>query len=149
MQQYAEFQSVAARVDEENLIESLDKLLRDIKPLPKFQKGFVNLMSIHKSKGLQAETVFVNALVDGVLPNKARGVDTLEAQRRLLFVGMTRALRSLYLISPVEWDGKSSINWINRSSIMLSKRRSGTGRHQVSWQRCWKPALPNPHQTLH
>src|SRR5439155_4905967 len=106
VQQYAEFQSVAARVDEENLIESLDKLLRDIKPLPKFQKGFVNLMSIHKSKGLQAETVFVNALVDGVLPNKARGVDTLEAQSRLLFVGMTRALRSLYLISPVEWDGK-------------------------------------------
>ena len=128
MQQYAEFQSVAARVDEENLIESLDKLLRDIKPLPKFQKGFVNLMSIHKSKGLQAETVFVNALVDGVLPNKARGVDTLEAQRRLLFVGMRRALRSLYLISPVEWDGKY-VNKLDKSQFNYAfKKKKWNGK---------------------
>lgn len=62
-------------------------------------------MSIHKSKGLQAEAVFVNGLVDGVLPNKAKGIDTIEAQRRLLFVGVTRALRALYLLSSVEWDG--------------------------------------------
>jgi len=45
-------------------------------------------------------------LVDGVMPNKIKGLDTIEAQRRLLFVGMTRAKYCLYIISPVEWDGK-------------------------------------------
>jgi superfamily I DNA/RNA helicase len=106
VQEYPQFSEIANRIEENNLSESLDGLLRNINPSQTFQKGFINVMSIHKSKGLQAETVFVNGMVDGVLPNNAKGVDTIEAQRRLLFVGMTRALRSLYLLSSVEWDGR-------------------------------------------
>jgi hypothetical protein len=45
-------------------------------------------------------------LVSGILPNEARGLDTIEAQRRLLFVGMTRALKELHMVSTVEWQGK-------------------------------------------
>ena len=70
-----------------------------------FEKGKVNFMSIHKSKGLEAEYVIINGLVSGILPNETRGQDTIEAQRRLLFVGMTRALKELYLVSTVEWEG--------------------------------------------
>ncbi len=71
-----------------------------------FEQGKVNLMSIHKSKGLQADYVFITGLVSGILPNETKGIDTMEAQRRLLYVGMTRTLKSLHLISTVEWDGK-------------------------------------------
>jgi superfamily I DNA/RNA helicase len=63
-------------------------------------------MSIHKSKGLQADYVFIIGLNEGVIPNDIRGIDTIEAQRRLLFVGMTRALKRLFMISTVEWEGK-------------------------------------------
>jgi DNA helicase II / ATP-dependent DNA helicase PcrA len=106
LEEHPEFYKVIERLDENNLAQSLDDLLKSINPSKRFLKGAVNVMSIHKSKGLQAETVFVSGLVDGVLPNNTKGIDTIEAQRRLLFVGMTRAFRSLYLLSSVEWDGK-------------------------------------------
>ena len=73
-----------------------------------FIKGAINLMSIHKSKGLESDYVIINGLVNGILPNETKGIDTLEAQRRLLFVGMTRAIRELYLISTVEWESADS-----------------------------------------
>ena len=46
----------------------------------------VKIMSIHKSKGLQADYVFIVGLVDGILPNGGRGIDSIEAQRRVCLV---------------------------------------------------------------
>ena len=63
-------------------------------------------MSIHKSKGLQAEYIFILGLVSGILPNETYGLDTIEAQRRLLFVGMSRALKELYIISNIYWKAE-------------------------------------------
>jgi len=85
--------------------ESLKAIFKKINPTVEFDRKSVNLMSIHKSKGLQADYVFITGLVDGVLPNKIIGLDTIEYQRRLLFVGMTRCRKNLYLISQVQWDG--------------------------------------------
>ncbi|MDR2784097.1 MAG: UvrD-helicase domain-containing protein [Treponema sp.] len=60
----------------------------------------VRLMTIHASKGLEAEHVFIPALEDGILPFTLYG-DTrdshIEEERRLLYVAMTRAKRGLYL----------------------------------------------------
>ena len=97
---YAE---LVARLDEANLAALADSLLADINPTKDFGRGCVNVMSIHKSKGLEAEVVFIVGLVDGVLPNDSHGIDTIEAQRRLLFVGVTRALGALHLVFWVEW----------------------------------------------
>ena len=58
------------------------------------------------SKGLQADYVFMVGMVEGIIPNALRGLDTIEAQRRLLFVGMSRAKKKLNLLSTVEWEGK-------------------------------------------
>jgi len=57
------------------------------------EKG-VQLMTIHKSKGLEFPVVFVVGLVEGILPTK-RG--DLEEERRIGFVGISRAMRLLYL----------------------------------------------------
>ncbi len=103
---YPEYSDLIGSLDIENLDSSLDSLIKDQNPQKEFNSKSVNIMSIHKSKGLQADIVFINGLVDGVIPNEARGLDTIEAQRRLLFVGLTRACHRLYLISPIEWDGK-------------------------------------------
>ncbi|MDR1072510.1 MAG: UvrD-helicase domain-containing protein, partial [Treponema sp.] len=60
----------------------------------------VRLMTMHASKGLEAEHVFIPALEDGILPFTLYG-DTrdshIEEERRLLYVAMTRAKRGLYL----------------------------------------------------
>ncbi len=63
-----------------------------------------NIMTIHSSKGLQADLVFIVGLVDGIFPRESTGTDTIEAERRLLYVGMTRAKQTLHLISTIEWS---------------------------------------------
>lgn len=104
--QHSEFQEFKEHIDEEDVIDSLNSLERNINPILSFREDSVNIMSIHKSKGLQADYVFIIGLNEGVIPNDIRGIDTIEAQRRLLFVGMTITLKRLFMISTVEWEGK-------------------------------------------
>jgi DNA helicase-2/ATP-dependent DNA helicase PcrA len=60
--------------------------------------GLVTLMTLHNAKGLEYPTVFVCGLEDGVFPH-SRAIDEggLEEERRLFYVGITRAMRGLYL----------------------------------------------------
>lgn len=125
---YPDFIRFKEFIDEENLSESIDELERKIRPVIQFDKQSINLMSVHKSKGLQADYVFIYGLNEGVLPNEIKGLDTMEAQRRLLFVGMTRALKKLFLLSSVEWDGKY-INKVDRNQFKYNyKKKKYYGR---------------------
>jgi DNA helicase-2/ATP-dependent DNA helicase PcrA len=61
--------------------------------------GGVTIASLHAAKGLEWDAVFLPALVDGILPIVyARTPDAVEEERRLLYVGLTRA-RSRLLLS--------------------------------------------------
>ncbi|MFT7839561.1 UvrD-helicase domain-containing protein [Saccharothrix sp. BKS2] len=60
----------------------------------------ISLLTLHASKGLEFPVVFVVGCEDGLLPMRWPGEDDAEAvaeERRLLFVGMTRAQRHLFL----------------------------------------------------
>ena len=55
-------------------------------------------MTLHASKGLEFDTVFIVGCEDGFLPLKKEGFDTdFEEERRLFYVGMTRVKRALFL----------------------------------------------------
>lgn len=59
----------------------------------------VKLMTLHSSKGLEFPVVFLMGLEEGIFPHsRALGNDTeLEEERRLCYVGMTRAREALYM----------------------------------------------------
>ncbi len=84
----------------------------------KEKKDWVNqairLMTLHASKGLEFEAVFIVGLEEGLLPH-ARSLDeeeSLEEERRLCYVGMTRAMNSLFLTFASQrlFYGKTSFN---------------------------------------
>jgi DNA helicase II / ATP-dependent DNA helicase PcrA len=69
-------------------------------------QGGVHLLTLHRAKGLEFEAVFLPRVEEKELPCKAamRSPDQVAEERRLLYVGMTRAKRHLALT----WSGKPS-----------------------------------------
>ena len=59
----------------------------------------VQLMTIHSAKGLEFKTVFLVGMEDGLFPSQQSidDIARLEEERRLCYVGMTRAMQHLYL----------------------------------------------------
>ncbi len=104
----------------------------------------IQVMTIHQSKGLEFDAVFVPSLVEGRLPQSNRSPrfelppavleplvrgreDVIAEERRLLYVAMTRARRRLYLTRAAHYEGGR--RW--RDSRFLAEVRAAGHRTVV------------------
>jgi len=92
--------SYDAAADEPTLTGFLERIAL-VSDADKFDPsvGALSLMTLHTAKGLEFDAVFVVGLEDGLLPHQhsSNSPDELEEERRLLYVGITRAKRHLTL----------------------------------------------------
>ena len=84
------------------------------------QKNSVTLMTLHAAKGLEFPVVFMVGMEDGLFPsNRSMTEADLEEERRLAYVGMTRAMKNLiltYAQSRFSFGGRS---WTSPSRFLL------------------------------
>lgn len=87
--------TVAGFLEQVALVADADQLPADD---PEHQ-GVVTLMTLHTAKGLEFPVVFLTGMEDGVFPHARTFGDNheLEEERRLAYVGITRARQRLYL----------------------------------------------------
>ncbi|MDO8739765.1 ATP-dependent helicase, partial [Candidatus Deferrimicrobium sp.] len=84
---------------EEGLLEFLEKVTLAAEEAGGEESEAVRLMTLHNAKGLEFDVVFLVGLEDGLLPH-SRSVDSpheIEEERRLFYVGLTRAREKVFL----------------------------------------------------
>ncbi|TMC65671.1 MAG: hypothetical protein E6J17_01815, partial [Chloroflexi bacterium] len=99
-----ELRSVATRYDDLTPEDALDRLLEEtalVADQDSYEGGqdAATLITLHAAKGLEFPVVFIAGLEEGLFPH-SRALDDekeLEEERRLAYVGITRAKRRLYL----------------------------------------------------
>jgi DNA helicase-2/ATP-dependent DNA helicase PcrA len=101
-----EFKSITKNFEEKYGIISLQAFLEEISLVSdieehKDNKDVITLMTIHSAKGLEFDNVFIIGLEEGIFPhtNSMCSHEEIEEERRLAYVGVTRAKKNLELIN--------------------------------------------------
>jgi DNA helicase-2/ATP-dependent DNA helicase PcrA len=90
------------RAAEDSAAEDLPDLVRALAASSEdieqhIEEGRVNVLTMHKAKGLTAQAVFVVAAEDQVIPGWAQKARDIDDERRLLYVSLTRAKHYLFV----------------------------------------------------
>jgi DNA helicase II / ATP-dependent DNA helicase PcrA len=117
------------------------------------EQGLVTLMTLHNAKGLEFDTVFIIGMEEQVFPH-SRAVEAgdLEEERRLAYVGITRARRELYLSSARTRALFGNRDWNLRSRFIDEipieytdvDESTPTGREAASTWGGGAPGAPEP-----
>lgn len=104
----AELVSTAANFEEQNEDTTLGAFLEEISlmtDIDNLEEGDdrVVLMTLHSAKGLEFDNVFIAGAEEGLFPGQRaiESNDELEEERRLMYVGITRAKKKLYITHTV------------------------------------------------
>ncbi len=111
----------------------------DLAGRPALDEDFLVLSTIHSAKGMEWDTVYLLNVVDGSFPSEfATGKpELIEEERRLLYVGLTRAQNDLLLLAPLKFHLTSPI-------IATATRTSTAAAAASSPTRSSRPSTPPP-----
>ena len=148
----SQLQSVAAEFEQNTPDASLagfletTALVADSDQLPGEgeDRGKVTLMTLHTAKGLEYPTVFLTGMEQGTFPHSRslEDEDELSEERRLAYVGITRARKRLYLTRAAvraQWGQASEmlpsqfLDEIPDGLIDWKRRETGTERMHGGW----------------
>jgi len=110
------------------------------------EKGFVNMMTLHSAKGLEFDNVFIPGMEENIFPS-ARSLDEdnrLEEERRLMYVGITRARKRLFLTRASErmlynqYSHNPPSRFLNEIPDRLLSRSGAVRREQPAF----RPSVP-------
>ncbi len=117
--------------------KSLDSLLADMAIEPIIdsvvdiegtdkEDEYVTLSTIHSAKGLEWHSVFIIHAVDGFFPSSrsADKTETLEEERRLMYVASTRAKQNLFITYPMNLFDREAGTTLSKPSRFLSDMKS-------------------------
>ncbi|MBT8249876.1 MAG: DNA helicase PcrA [Acidimicrobiia bacterium] len=109
------------------------------------QSGAVTLMTLHNAKGLEYPAVFMVGLEDGVFPHMRSLGDPaeLEEERRLFYVGITRAQEHLYLLNATSRTLFGGTNFNSVSRLLKEIPDTLTSKRS----RTRNPATESPHRS--
>ncbi|MDR1903788.1 MAG: ATP-dependent helicase [Treponema sp.] len=77
----------------------LDRSLEETSAAGETDDDRVSLITLHNTKGLEFRRVIMTGVEQGIFPREDKKGDDLEEERRLFYVGATRAMDELYLVS--------------------------------------------------
>ncbi|MBM3283644.1 ATP-dependent DNA helicase PcrA [Candidatus Gottesmanbacteria bacterium] len=132
-----ELKSVAAQFPDlvqflENVALVEQEYLPDHPVLNGEKKDAVTLMTMHAAKGLEFRVVFMVGMEEGLFPHARSLLDSfeLEEERRLCYVGMTRAKERLFLSFAIKrlYFGKQNSNQVSRFVVEIPEHLSSWGR---------------------
>jgi len=128
------------RLAEEYSMRTMDEFLENIALISDqdtiIEGNVPTLLTLHAAKGLEFGAVFIVGLDDGILPH-SRSFDEpeqMEEERRLFYVGITRAKDKLYLVRSIQRGGRHMLEETYPSRFMddvpekLLAGRTRTGR---------------------
>jgi DNA helicase-2/ATP-dependent DNA helicase PcrA len=149
------------RLTQEYDARTMDEFLQDVARLSDQDtlaegRNAPTLLTLHAAKGLEFGVVFITGLDDGLLPH-SRSFDEAEAmeeERRLFYVGITRARDRLYLLRALRRGGRNFgeqtlpsryLEDIPATLLEGTTRRGTSSRSQAADSLAWsRPGTPPP-----
>jgi len=137
--QQAEDASLAGFLQDISLVSDQDTIRDD--------RGVVTLMTLHNAKGLEFRAVFMIGMEEGVFPHmRAIEEQGVEEERRLCYVGMTRAMERLTLTHTLARSlfGRRNYNLASRFLDELPQEAERERLRPASWSSYGQPASAEP-----
>lgn len=118
--QYERLMSFKQMLEQESNLETYFNSIILNEDTPK-EKG-VSLLTLHKAKGLEYDTVFLISCNEGIIPSPKDRNEKLEEERRLFYVGITRAKERLYLSYSLTHFQNGRILYLKPSPFLLETK---------------------------
>ena len=135
-----EFEDLAVEGGGTALADFLERvsLVADTDDIPDADGGVVTMMTLHAAKGLEFPVVFLTGMEDGIFPHERTLADPgeLAEERRLAYVGLTRARERLYLSRSVTRRGWGEPRYYPASRVLDDVPDS-----LIDWRRLPEPAM--------